>query len=108
MSGNLIFVSCGQLTEQEKALGVLLKAVIDDTPGFEAYFAEAVHDFEALGRNVFDALRRCVGALVVLHDRGIVVGPEGEEWGTAQLYGLTKNWRSWRIANSSRRRRSPS
>ncbi len=78
---NLIFVSCGQLTEAEKALGVCLKTVIDGTPGFEAYFAETVHDFEALGRHVLDALRRCAGAVVVLHDRGAVLGADGQEWG---------------------------
>lgn len=81
MAKNLIFVSCGQATQAEKTLGVLLKATIEGRPGFEAYFAETVHDFDTLGRNVFDALRRCAGAVVVLHDRGTVIGPEGEEWG---------------------------
>jgi hypothetical protein len=81
MAKNLIFVSCGQVTETEKTLGELLKAVIDGTPGFEAYFAESVQDFDALGRNVFDALRRCSGAVIILHDRGLVTGPHGEEWG---------------------------
>ena len=69
------------MSEPEKTLGVLLKAVIDGTPGVEAYFAETVHDFDALGRHVLDALRRCTGAVLVLQDRGMVVGPEGQEWG---------------------------
>lgn len=81
MSRSLIFVSCGQLTEAEKILGTLLKAVIDGTPGFEAYLAETVHDFEALARHVLDGLRRCAGAVVVLQDRGVVVGADGSEWG---------------------------
>src|SRR6266481_7632833 len=81
MGKTLIFVSCGQMSEPEKALGVLLKAVIDGTPGFEAYFAETVHDFDALGRHVPDALRRSTGAVLVLQDRGMVIGPEGQEWG---------------------------
>jgi hypothetical protein len=81
MSKSLIFVSCGQLTEAEKTLGTLLKAVIDGTPGFEAYFAETVHDFEALARHVLDGLRRCAGAVFIFQDRGIVLRPDGGEWG---------------------------
>jgi hypothetical protein len=81
MSRSLIFVSCGQLTEAEKTLGTLLEAVIDGAPGFEAYFAETVHDFEALARHVLDGLRRCAGAVVVLQDRGVVLGADGREWG---------------------------
>lgn len=81
MVKNLIFVSCGQATVPEKDLGVLLKGTIEAMPGFEAYFAETVQDLDTLGGNVFDALRRCAGAVVVLHDRGTVIGPEGEEWG---------------------------
>ena len=56
----LIFVSCGQLTEDEKTLGILIKAIIDATAGFEAYFAQAVQDFEASDSmcwTLFDAAR---------------------------------------------------
>ncbi len=81
MNKKLIFVSCGQLTEGEKTLGILIKATIDAFPEFEAYFAQTVQDFETLGRHVLDALRRCAGAVVVLHDRGVVVGSDGNEWG---------------------------
>ena len=81
MAKNLIFVSCGQATEPEKTLGEQVKTVIDATPGFEAYFAETVQDLDALGCNVFDALRRSAGAVVVLHDRGLVTSPDGNEWG---------------------------
>lgn len=81
MAKHLIFVSCGQLTDAEKTLGVLIKTVIDGTPGFEAYFAETVQDVEALGRHVLDGIRRCVGAVVVLQDRGTVMRSDGNEWG---------------------------
>jgi hypothetical protein len=81
MSKTLIFVSCGQRTEQEKTLGVLLKVVIDGIPGFAAYFAETVHDLETLARHVLDALGRCAGAIVVLHERGVVRTADGQEWG---------------------------
>jgi hypothetical protein len=81
MANKLIFVSCGQLTDTEKTFGVLIKTVIDGTPGFEAYFAETVHDFEALGRHVLNGISRCAGAVVVLQNRGIVMHPDGAEWG---------------------------
>ncbi|MFQ5757659.1 MAG: hypothetical protein ACE5H7_16395 [Acidiferrobacterales bacterium] len=81
MSDRLIFVSCGQLTEEEKSLGLAVKDAIDATPGFEAYFAESVHDLEALGRNIFDALRRCSGAVAFLHERGTVLDASGSKWG---------------------------
>lgn len=77
----LIFVSCGQVTDTEKSLGVAVKATIDATPGFEAYFAETVHDLQALGVNVFDALRRCAGAVMLFQDRGKVVRADGTELG---------------------------
>lgn len=80
MSDILIFVSCGQQTEEEKQLGKRLQSVIDDTPGFHAYFAESVHDLGGLNKNIFDALQRCAGAVIVLHDRGIV-SVDGKEWG---------------------------
>ena len=82
MAKKLIFVSCGQLTEDEKTVGLLIKTTIDATAGFEAYFAQAVQDFEALGRHVLEAIRRCAGAVVVLHDRGVVIRADGKEWGS--------------------------
>lgn len=81
MSENLIFVSCGQQTSEEKSLGMLLKNEIDGTPGFRAYFAETVQDLEGLSTNVFDALRRCAGAVVVLHDRGAIMDMSGKPSG---------------------------
>jgi len=81
MAKSLIFVSCGQGTDPEKALGVQIKEAIDGTDGLDAYFAETVQDLDALGANILDALLRCQGAVVVLHDRGVVSTPDGGEWG---------------------------
>jgi hypothetical protein len=74
MADNLIFVSCGQLTNVEKDLGQKIKSTIDATPGFVSYFAQNVQELESLGRHVFDAIRRCAGAVVVMHARGMVSG----------------------------------
>lgn len=81
MGKKTIFVSCGQLTEAERTLGVLVKAIIDGTPGFEAYFAETVQDLESPGHHVMTGIQQCAGAVVLLQDRGIVIQPNGTEWG---------------------------
>src|SRR5271166_5016606 len=70
MPDRLIFVSCGQLTPAEKQLGRRVQATIDSHQGFKAYFADAVQNLASLGNHVFDALRRCAGAVVFLHARG--------------------------------------
>jgi len=81
MPNKFIFISCGQLTEAEKSLGVLLKDVVDGTPGFQAYFAETVHDLAALAHHVLEGIQQCAGAIVILQDRGVVTHSDGVEWG---------------------------
>jgi hypothetical protein len=48
MVTRLIFVSCGQLNEEERSLGHRIKADIDATDGYEGYFADTVQDFTGL------------------------------------------------------------
>jgi len=79
MADRLVFVSCGQRTRDEKSLGRRIKTVIDATAGYEAYYAEDVQDLSGLSEHVFDALRRCSCAVVVLHDRGHVQLDDGHE-----------------------------
>ena len=81
MAKKLIFISCGQQTEEEKALGLAVKETIDSTDGFESYFAETVHDLDSLGKNIFESLLRCSGMVAFLHNRGTVIRSSGETWG---------------------------
>jgi hypothetical protein len=81
MSTRLIFVSCGQRTADEKALGRRIKDEIDSTEGYEAYFADNVQNLSALGEHILDALRRCSGAVVLMHPRGRVLSYEGKDLG---------------------------
>jgi hypothetical protein len=81
MVTRLIFVSCGQLTEEERTLGRRIKAEIDTTDGYEGYFADAVQDFTGLADHILGALRRSTGAVVILHPRGRVVSDQGQELG---------------------------
>jgi hypothetical protein len=68
----IIFVSCGQQTAKEKNLGNAIKDLIESTTDFEAYFADSVSSLEGLTKNIFDALKKCAGFIVVLHPRGSV------------------------------------
>jgi hypothetical protein len=77
----LIFVSCGQQTDEEKSLGIRVKKAIDSTSGFEAYFAQSVQDLDSLSQNIFEALSKCSGAIIFLHNRGKVLDLSGKEWG---------------------------
>lgn len=77
----LIFVSCGQVTKEEKSLGNSVRDAINATQDFEAYFAESVHDLSALGHHIFEGLQRCSGAISFLHKRGSVINSSGENWG---------------------------
>jgi hypothetical protein len=68
----LIFVSCGQETDDERSLGVEIARLIRDTTKFEAYFAEQQNTLEDLVGNILSALNRCVGFVAVMHHRGFV------------------------------------
>lgn len=81
MVTRLIFVSCGQLTEEERTLGQQIKAKIDSVDGYEGYFADTVQDFAGLADHILGALRRSTGAVVVLHPRGRVMSDQGQELG---------------------------
>jgi hypothetical protein len=69
MPDRLIFVSCGKRTPEETQLGRLVEREINSREGFTAYLADSVQSLAALGHHVFDALRRCAGAVVLLHER---------------------------------------
>ncbi len=69
MSDNLIFVSCGQQTPEEKDLGTAVKNLIDSTPGFKAYFAEHEQSLDSDVLNIFKNLWECSGFIALLHKR---------------------------------------
>jgi hypothetical protein len=81
VADRLIFVSCGQLRPDESLLGQRIKSDIDATSGFTAYFADAVQDLSGLSAHILDALRRCSGAVIVLHPRGEIRAEDGRALG---------------------------
>lgn len=81
MPNKIIFISCGQQTKEEKALGNAVKQLIDATAGFEGYFAEYVQSLDGLANNIFENLNRCSGMVTFLQNRGSVTGKNGAEPG---------------------------
>lgn len=67
----LVFVSCGQSTDEEKALGREISAIIRDN-GMMPFFAEDVHSPDGLNAVVFKHIRLCDAFVAVLHRRGTV------------------------------------
>jgi hypothetical protein len=47
----------------------MVEQAINSHEGFRAYFADSVQSLATLGDHVFDALRRCAGAVALLHER---------------------------------------
>ncbi|HET8888996.1 MAG TPA: hypothetical protein VFQ41_08840 [Candidatus Angelobacter sp.] len=76
MSKPLIFISCGQYTTAEKALGKSIYAMVEGL-GMQPFFAEQVQDLKGLNENILDHLRDCSGFITVLHPRGKISRPDG-------------------------------
>jgi hypothetical protein len=81
----LVFISCGQFTEEEISLGKALAATIDNLTPYRGYFAENQSGLESLSRHILDALNSCVGFVAVMHYRGTVEAfskkhPRGSVW----------------------------
>jgi hypothetical protein len=77
MSNRIIFISCGQYTQAEKALGKAIVNMVDEIPGLKAYFAEEVQDLNGLDSNILSKLHECEAFITVLHPRGNITRPDG-------------------------------
>jgi hypothetical protein len=69
---NFVFVSCGQYTSAERCLGNRIAALVKQLTGWDAFFADQVHDLGGLDTNILNALRDCIGLIVVMHPRGTI------------------------------------
>jgi hypothetical protein len=77
MNKRIIFVSCGQFTQEEKNLGKAIVSMVDAMPGLKAYFAEEVQDLNGLDFNILMKLRQAAGFITVLHPRGEIQRHDG-------------------------------
>jgi hypothetical protein len=69
-----VFISCGQFTEEEKALGKEACELVKILTPFEGYFAENQTTLQALSENILRRLHESVGLIVIMHHRGKIEG----------------------------------
>jgi hypothetical protein len=70
---SLVFISCGQYTQEEIALGeALARVVTERLAPFKGYFAQVQTSLDGLSRNIFGAINQCAGFVAVMHHRGTV------------------------------------
>jgi hypothetical protein len=73
----IIFISCGQFTKTEKALGQRIRELIDSSGVFQGYFAENQSSLQGVTKNIFARLNQCFGLVCIMHDRGTVSALNG-------------------------------
>lgn len=65
-----VFISCGQRSDKEKALGSACQRYLKEERGFSTYLAEEVQSLEALTENIFRHLRNSEYAVFIDCARG--------------------------------------
>ena len=73
----IIFVSCGQWSDEEKSIGRALAQVINADTIANGFFAENKNSLGALTAEILTPLSKCVGVVAVMHHRGNVNLGEG-------------------------------
>jgi hypothetical protein len=74
-----VFISCGQVTEEEKSLGRTIAQLVEDLTPFKAYLAQNQSSLQGLTENILRALNECAGIIVIMHPRGRVKGLQGAQ-----------------------------
>ena len=82
----LVFISCGQYTEDEIDLGKEVEQFIRDESSFEPYFAENQNTLEGLVTNILSALGRTSAFIGIMHHRGTINTPSGDEVKRASIW----------------------
>jgi len=75
---SLVFISCGQASEDERSLGRAMAKAVEELTGYEGYFAQNQTSLQGLSQHILGALNRCAAFVAVLHHRGHVKTPHGE------------------------------
>jgi hypothetical protein len=77
----IVFISCGQSTAAECALGKQIAKLVEDATGCCAYFAENQRSLDGVTDHILKKLRSSVAFVAVMHPRGNVSNPHtGEKW----------------------------
>lgn len=79
-----IFISCGQQSEEEIALGKAIAQAAKEQTGIDGYFAEYQHSLDGLTRNIFNAIHSASAFIAVIHHRDKLspdsLGYRGSVW----------------------------
>lgn len=75
----VIFVSCGQYTVQERKLGADVSELVRTCTSCEPYFAQNQNSLDGFTRNILQALDRAKALIAIMHPRGVVKFPNGSE-----------------------------
>jgi hypothetical protein len=73
----VLFISCGQQTDEEKKLGAGIIELVTELTSFEPYFAEEVSSLDGLTNSILGALESASAFVTVMHPRGSVTSPSG-------------------------------
>jgi hypothetical protein len=74
----ILFISCGQVTDEEKRLGKDIVRLVGELTPFRPYFAEGVSSLDGLTNSILGALESAGGFIAVMHPRGEVITPHGK------------------------------
>jgi hypothetical protein len=83
---SIVFISCGQVAEEEKQLGKDICRLVREATPFEPYFAENQSGLEAVTRNILGNLDKSVGLVAVMHPRGRVTSHTGNQHVRASVW----------------------
>jgi hypothetical protein len=72
----VIFISCGQVTPEEKLLGQHVCDLVRRLTIHEPYFAQNQNSLDGFTRNILGALHEAVAIIAIMHPRGTVKGLE--------------------------------
>jgi hypothetical protein len=70
----IVFVSCGQFSDEEKSLGNRVADLVTEITPFQGYFAQNQSSLEGVAEHILGAINRCVGFIAIMHHRGQVAG----------------------------------
>lgn len=82
----VIFVSCGQVTDDERKLGKDVCDLIKQLAPFEPYFAENQATLEGVSENILRAINGSAGMIAIMHPRGRVSLPRGSTHTRASVW----------------------
>jgi len=71
----IIFISCGQYSQEEKKLGEKIYELIKGKTQYQPYYADKQTSLKGLTDNIFNQLNKCIGIVAILHNRDLVGAP---------------------------------